>query len=128
MKTRIGLIAAMCLTPVVATAGQPFEESLVECAVLIDLLTGEQTPMPGDSAEMDFFVGTAKNMRAEALRRTNAAYVEKTDAEKRQLWHERWDAGQWDIPSNRQELSEWWTYCFKFADHLGVDGPTPFDK
>jgi hypothetical protein len=53
--------------------------------------------------------------------------VERTAAEKRQVWHDRWDAGKWDNLENREDLVEWWTYCFKFAEHLEVEGPIPFD-
>lgn len=47
MKRLIGAAAVMIVSAGTAEAGQPFEESLVECAVLIELLTGEQTPVPG---------------------------------------------------------------------------------
>lgn len=127
MKTLCAAAALLCAATGPANAGQPFEESLVECAVLIELMTGEQTPVSGQSAELEYFVGTAANMRAEAVRRSDANYVERTAAEKRQVWHDRWDAGKWDNPENREHLVEWWTYCFKFAEHLEVEGPTPFD-
>lgn len=128
MKTLIGAAVLAVFGAGPAVAGQPFEESLVECAVLIELMTGEQTPVPGESPEMDYYVGTAANMRSEAARRRDASYVQSTADEKRQLWHDRWDAGQWDNAENREELGEWWTYCFKFAEHLGVEGPTPFSQ
>ncbi|MCT4577211.1 hypothetical protein [Donghicola sp.] len=127
MKTLCAAAALLFAATGPANAGQPFEESLVECAVLIELMTGEQTPVSGQSAELEYFVGTAANMRAEAVRRSDANYVERTAAEKRQVWHDRWDAGKWDNLENREDLVEWWTYCFKFAEHLEVEGPTPFD-
>lgn len=77
---------------------------------------------------MGYYVGTAINMRAEAQSRQDAEYVARTAAEKRQIWHDRWDAGQWDYARNREELGDWMTYCFKFAEHLDVEGPTPFDQ
>ena len=128
MKILCAAVAVLIAASGPAHAGQPYEESLVECAVLLELLTGEQTPVPGQSAEMEYFVGTAANMRAKATHRKDSSYVERTAAAKRQIWHDRWDAGQWDDPENREELVEWWTYCFKFAEHLDVEGPTPFDE
>ena len=101
-------------------AGQPFHESLVECSVLIDLLMGEQSFAPGDNKMLDVYAAASASMRREALRRSSAGYVTDMAATKRRVWHERWDAGDWDRPENRAELVEWWSYCFKLADHLDL--------
>lgn len=122
------LVLAGLMASGTAQAGQPFEESLVECAVLIEALTGDQTPVPGQNAMLDYYVGTATNMRAEAERMRNASYVSEMAVQKRVVWEKRWEDGNWDDPANRQEVADWMQYCFKFAEHLGVEGPTPFDK
>ena len=101
-------------------AGQPLHESLVECSVLIDLLLGEQSFVPGENEMIDLYVAGSASMMAEATRRSSPAYVRDMAATKRSLWHDRWDAGDWDNPANREELVEWWTYCFKLADHLDL--------
>ena len=103
-----------------AVAGQPIKESLVECAVLVELLLGEQSFAPGSSEALDLYTEAAASMRREATHLANEGYVTRTASKKRELWHQRWDAGDWDNPNNRQDLTDWWTYCFKLADHLDL--------
>ncbi|MEM8730397.1 MAG: hypothetical protein AAGF79_10815 [Pseudomonadota bacterium] len=103
-----------------AKAGQPYHESLVECAVLIDLMLGEQSFVPDQNGMIDLYVAASNAMRAEAERRSSANYVTRTAQAKRAVWHERWDAQGWDQPENRQDLVAWWTYCFKLGRHLNL--------
>lgn len=102
-------------------AGQPYHESLVECSVLIDLLMGEQSFVPGDNKMLDFYAAASATMRQEALRRSSKSYVTTMAGIKREVWHNRWDAGDWDRRENRAALVDWWTYCFKLAEHLELD-------
>ena len=111
-------LAACLATPV--QAGQPLHESLVECSVLVDLLLGEQSFVPGENDFIDLYVAASASMRDEAVRRKSETYVSKIAREKRAVWHDRWDAGNWDDPANREELVDWWTYCFKLAEHLDL--------
>ncbi|SNS75581.1 hypothetical protein [Tropicimonas sediminicola] len=113
-----GALAAGLAAP--GQAGQPLRESLVECSVLVELLLGEQSFQPGENAMIDLYVSASRSMREEALRRTSEGYVAETALAKREAWHARWDAGDWDDPANRDELVDWWTYCFKLADHLAL--------
>ncbi|SLN09775.1 hypothetical protein PEL8287_00100 [Roseovarius litorisediminis] len=99
-------------------AGQPIHESLVECAVLVELLIGEQTPVPGQNKMLDFYTRAAHLMRTEAARQRDMAYVAETSRVKRAAWHQRWDENGWDEPENREELVEWFTYCMKLGQHL----------
>lgn len=108
----------VCAAPV--GAGQPIHESLVECSVMIELLTGEQSSIPGQNDALDFYADASRALRNEAVRRTSQDYVERTARTKRQVWHQRWDEGQWDNPLNRGELIEWWQYCFKLGKHLDL--------
>ncbi len=116
------LLAAMlvCLPLPPAYAGQPIKESLVECAVLVELLLGEQSFSPGSNEMLVLYTKAAASMRREATMMSNEGYVTRTASNKRDLWHQRWDAGDWDNPNNRQDLTDWWTYCFKLADHLDL--------
>ena len=117
------LVAALLMTSTSVEAQQPIHESLVECSVLVDLMIGEQSK-PKDQYEMvDFYVDASRIFRQAAVERSNTAYVTKTSVEKRLVWHQRWDAGQWDDPANRGDLVQWWTYCFKLADHLKLPEP-----
>lgn len=121
MKVRaIALAATLATTS--AQAGQPIHESLVECSVLVDLLIGPESPADGNRM-LDFYVRASQAMRDEAERRTDAQYVRAVSAQKNDLWHQRWDNGDWDDLGNRGELEEWVTYCFKLADHLDLDLP-----
>ncbi|SFB81201.1 hypothetical protein [Tropicimonas isoalkanivorans] len=106
-------------------AGQPLYESLVECSVLIDLLMGEQSFQPGQNEMLDLYAAASNAMRAEALRRSSEDYVVEMSDQIRTLWHERWEADGWDDPGKRGALIEWWTYCFKLADHLELTPETP---
>lgn len=118
-----GVLAASLLSMALsnpANAGQPIKESLVECAVLVELLLGEQSFIPGQNKVLDTYAKAAASMRRAALQKADEGYVTRTADNKRAVWHQRWDAGDWDNPANRDELIEWWTYCFKLADHLNL--------
>ncbi|MBB93916.1 MAG: hypothetical protein CML68_04830 [Rhodobacteraceae bacterium] len=119
----VSLIALGLSAPAPVNAGQPLHESMVECAVLFELLLGEQSFIPGQNEMIDLFVAGAKEMRREAEERSSARYVRKTSAQKVETWHLRWDAGNWDQPANRGELGEWVEYCFSLADHLELKQP-----
>ena len=101
---RIAALGAVLSGPV--HAGQPIYESLVECAVMIELLISEQTPTPGESELLDVFHNGAVQMRLEAAQVKGAHYVEQTARAKREVWHRRWDEKGWDNPANRQELGD----------------------
>ena len=118
MKPVFLAAAIACLPLAPAHAGQPIKESLVECAVLVELLLGEQSFAPGGNEMLDLYTSAAAAMRREATKMANEGYVSRVAASKRDLWHKRWDQGDWDNPDNRSELTDWWTYCFKLADHL----------
>lgn len=118
MQELIFAVALGGLLAVPANASQPIKESLVECAVLVELLLGEQSFVPGQNEMLDLYTKAAASMRAEAARQADAGYVTRMSAVKRDLWHQRWDEGQWDDPNNRADLAEWWTYCFSLAKHL----------
>ncbi|MBJ3761845.1 hypothetical protein ILP92_03665 [Maribius pontilimi] len=106
-----------------AQASQPIHESLVERGVLVDAMIGQQTPIVGSSDFLDMYVHAAEQFRLEATRRSDAAYVGEMSRRKLHVWEDRWDAGDWDDPANRGELVDWWTYCFKLYDHVGLTGP-----
>lgn len=120
MRKLIYTAALGALVAAPGHAGQPIKESLVECAVLVELLLGEQSFVPGQDEMLDIYTKAAVSMRAEATRQADAGYVSQVSAVKRDLWHQRWDEGQWDDPNNRADLAEWWTYCFKLAKHLDL--------
>lgn len=111
-----GLLAGLAGLP--ASAGQPIEESLVECAVMVELLLGEQSFIPGEDRSIDIYVGAAASMRRKASEMADADFVTRVADQKRDVWHDRWDSGGWDNPANRGDLQDWWRYCFKLADHL----------
>ena len=64
----------MCLVQPVH-AGQPIHESLVECAVLIGLLLGEQSVQPGEKDLITVYADAAQAMRTEATRPSSSGYV-----------------------------------------------------
>lgn len=117
-KSFLAGAAITCMTAFPTQAGQPIKESLVECAVMVELLLGEQSFAPGGNDMLDLYTKAAATMRREAVKKSNEDYVSRTAATKRDLWHKRWDEGDWDNPDNRSDLLDWWGYCFKLADHL----------
>ena len=112
--------ALACVPLSSAQAGQPIKESLVECAVLVELLLGEQSFLPGKNKMLDLYTNAAIVMREKAASMADTVYVARVATVKRDVWQLRWDEGEWDNPENRQGLADWWTYCFKLADHLDL--------
>ncbi len=115
-------LLALTFTPHRAEAGQPYSESLLDCAVLMD------TSNRLDPEKADHGKGLILSRIAAALEK--AAYDEALgeghadpDAYLSRLRSDK--ISHWDAKGIRfvfsDEFKDWMAYCRKFSAHLGID-------
>lgn len=109
------VVAAGLGAPAVA---QPINESLVECAVLVDRMLGDDVPAAGSNPQVDFWVSFEVALRTSSIERSGQAYWDDTSVLKQAVWSQRWNGQPPEHPDNVDEAMEWMDYCLSLADHL----------
>ena len=117
MIRQIGLVLGLTLLGSPAQA-QPLNESLVECAVLVDALLGEEGRAQAGNQQVDFWIGFEEVLRTSAIQRAGQPYWDATAPIKRDTWVARWAGETPDHPQNMTETADWMDYCLSLADHL----------
>ncbi len=113
----LGLVSGLVMlgSPLQA---QPLNESLVECAVLVDSLLGDEGRAQAGNPQVDFWIGFEQTLRVSAIERAGEPYWNDMAPTKQVTWTERWGGQTPDHPQNMGETAEWMDYCLSLADHL----------
>ncbi|MEL7214012.1 MAG: hypothetical protein AAGK92_15210 [Pseudomonadota bacterium] len=118
----LATLSALTLTPHVAEAGQPYSESLMDCAALMDMSNRMNSERANHgnglvlSRIAEALEKAAYNQSLDEGRDNPGAYLEQLKSDK--VTH--WDAKGVSFVFS-DEFKDWMAYCRKFSAHLGID-------